>query len=555
MKMYLNLVHALIAGVEPSSEEKSYNKIFYTIMGFIAMFGIMLPMAFFVGVIIYYTTGALNQYGTSENAIELFLHLISIFSFVFGLNVIFSVFYFSGDIESLLPLPLKPYQIIASKFTAALISESIMEFLVIIAALAGYIIAAGLPLYSWLTAVFGMITLPIIPLIYCGIICMLVMFFTRFIRNKDTVNKFTGILTFAVIGGIIFAVSQSGFNSEELIKAISTHDNAILTVMNIIFPQVPFIVNAINGGISLLINFPLYILVNAAAIAVFMLAAQFLYFPSVVGLSGGSPSSKHKTASSIISKMKQHRPTLTYLKKEFRILVRTPAYFMNCVLINLIWPVFIYLIAVLQGQTNFMDDFIYGIHSGKEETVLLFILGVSAASVLVTSLNCIASSALTREGKHFSFIKYIPISYTAQLNIKALVSIIISGTGMIIYVTAACIWLNTGIKFILFNCLISLLSVSFSSYFGIFMDSVNPKLIWEDELNALRGNYNIFFNMAVSILLEAIICVGSYFIFKYTEIGAFMMIIILFAILMILNVISYILCNNIAVKNIEKLSV
>ena len=211
MKMYLRLVSALIQGVEPSDKEKKRNKVFYVVMSIIAGFGIMLPMTFFVGVILYALTGSLRslELGTTQNGVELFLHLISAFSFVFGLNVIFSVFYFSGDIENLLPLPLKPYQIIGSKFTAALISESIMEFLVIIAALAGYIIGGGLPIYSWLVAVIGMLTLPVLPLVYCGIICMIVMYFTRFVKNKDTVNKITGIFTFAVIGGIVFLISRS----------------------------------------------------------------------------------------------------------------------------------------------------------------------------------------------------------------------------------------------------------------------------------------------------------------------------------------------------------
>lgn len=552
MNIYFKLVSALIKGVEPSAKEKKRNKIFYTVMTFIAAFGIMLPMAFFVGVILYAMTGALAEFNTQENAIELFLHLIAAFSFIFGLNVIFSVFYFSGDIENLLPLPLRPYQIIASKFTAALISESVMEFIVIIAAFAGYIIGGGLPFYSWFIAVLGMLTMPILPLIYCGILCMLVMYFTRFIKNKDTVNKITGVFTFVLIFGIVYLISKSGFDKDQLILAMSQSDNGVLSVMNCIFPTVPFLVKSMGAGSIL--NIFIYIGINLAAIALFMLAAQLVYFPSVVGIGQGAASSR-KSGKTVISRMKRHIPSLTYLKKEFRILFRTPAYFTNCVMINLIWPVFLYLVVIMQGKTNFMDSFIYGIHSGNQETVLWFMLGVSAASVLVTAVNCIASSALTREGKHFAFVKYIPMPYIAQLNVKAIVSIIISGAGMLIYVIAACIWLGTGIKFTIFSCVLSLLSVTFATYFGIFMDSVNPKLIWDDELNALRGNYYIFFNMAFAIVLEAVLCAGSYLLFKFTEAGSILIIIGLFTVIMILTSVSYLLCNYKATKNIDEMTI
>ena len=550
MKMYLRLVSALIQGVEPSDKEKKRNKIFYIVMTIIAGFGIMLPMTFFVGVILYSLTSSLKDFGTMQNGVELFLHLISAFSFVFGLNVIFSVFYFAGDIENLLPLPLRPYQIIGAKFTAALISESVMEFLVIIAALAGYMIGGGLPVYSWLIAVIGMLTLPILPLVYCGIICLVVMYFTRFVKNKDTVNKITGIFTFAVIVGIVFLISKSGFDTNELIKAMSAPDNAVLAVMNCIFPHIQFLINSME--LSSIWQILIYLLINAAAIAVFMLLAQVLYFPGVIGVGQGGAS--HREGKNVISKMRKHSPSLTYLKKEFSVLFRTPAYFTNCVMINLIWPAFLYLIVVMQGKTNFLESFIYGIHSGNEETVLLFMLGITAASVLVTAVNCIASSAITREGKHFAFIKYIPLSYITQINIKALVSIIISGTGMLIYVIAACIWLNTGIKFTIFCCLLSIFSVSFATYFGIYMDSVNPKLLWDDELNALRGNYNIFFNMAMAIVIEAVICAGSYLLFRFTDIGSITIILILFVLILIMNAVSYLLCNYLATKNIEDLS-
>lgn len=553
MSIYLKLVKALIASVEPTLEEKGRKKIFYGIMAFIAVFFIMIPMAFLVGIIIYVLTTQLLKLGSGQNAAELFLQLTAVFSFVFGLNVIFSVFYFSGDIESLLPLPIKPSKIIASKFTAALISESIMEFIIIIAVFSGYIIAAGLPFYTWIIALFGMVTLPIVPLAYCAVICIIIMLITGFIKNKDTVNKITGVLTFAVIIGLSVLVSKSGgLDTEHLVQALSDRNNSLIGILGIIFPHISFLVNSMTE--HTILNLLCYIGINVLSIAIFMIIAEVFYLDTVAGVSK-SAVSKKKSLEKSISSVKSGRPSITYLKKEFRILFRTPAYFMNCVLINLIWPIFLYIIYVLQGNTNFLDPFIEGIHNGSERNVLIFVLGISAVSVLVTAANCIASSALTREGSHMSFIKYIPLSYMAQINIKAFVSIIISGAGMLIYVTAASIYLHLGIKLMIFCCIISLLSVTFASYFGIFMDSVNPKLIWDSELNALRGNYNIFFNMAMAIVIEGITCTGAYLAFSFTNIGSLIIMLSLLILLMILTAVSYLLCKFRATANIDKMSV
>ena len=76
-----------------------------------------------------------------------------------------------------------------------------------------------------------------------------------------------------------------------------------------------------------------------------------------------------------------------------------------------------------------------------------------------------------------------------------------------------------------------------------------------DELNALRGNYNVFFNMAVAMLLEAVTCAGAYLLFKFTSLGSLIIIIMLFIFLLILNIISYLLCSYKATENIDRLSV
>ena len=43
------------------------------------------------------------------------------------------------------------------------------------------------------------------------------------------------------------------------------------------------------------------------------------------------------------------------------------------------------------------------------------------------------------------------------------------------------------------------------TYLGMLLDSVNPKLVWEDALTALRENYNTFFCMAIALGIAAVI--------------------------------------------------
>lgn len=549
MRLYLEFVHILIKSVEFSNDEKKRKKIFNTTMAIIAICGIILPVSFLVGVIVYAITGGLIQIGGQEQGITLFLHLISAFSFVFGLNVIYNVFYFSADLESILPLPLKPCQIVSAKFTAALISENFMQFLIVIAAAAGYILAAGLPIWSWFAAVLCMLTLPIIPMVYCGIIALITMYFTHFIRNKDRVNKITGLLTLLIIFGIVvFCGNVSDFSAESLTNSI-INDSTLLNVLNIILPHIRFIVAGISGDI---IGVLIYLAINIAAVILFLFLAELMYFKGVVGIGGANTKKNTSNLGGTIEKLKSKAVSISYFKKEILILIRTPAYFMNCIIINLIWPILLYLVYALQGNDNFLGKFFKDLSSGNAVAGLIFVFCASGISVLITAANSIASSSITREGSHFAFMKYIPVPFMTQINIKASVAILISGLGMILYVIIAGIIFSLNTIFIVFTCLISLLSVIFASYFGIYMDSINPKLVWDDELNALRGNYNIFYNMALSILLVAVLCILAYVLFSFVGVSEVLLEIGLMLALIVLSGVSYMLCKTKATKNIYK---
>lgn len=549
MSLYFKFVHILIKSVEFSQEEQKRKKVFNAVMAFIAGFGIMLPVSFFVGVVVYAITGGLVQLGGQEQGIALFLHLISAFSFVFGLNVIYNVFYFSADIESILPLPLRPYQIISAKFTAATISENVMQFMIVLAATIGYILALGLPVWSWLVAVLCMLTLPIIPMVYCGIIALVTMYFTHFIKNKDRVNKLTGALTLLIIFGIVlFCGNLSDFSTASLTQAIAS-DNTLLNVLNIVLPHIRFIVSGISGDVFGIL---IYLAINVATVVVFLILAELMYFKGVVGIGNAGSKKNSSSREKAVAGLKAKAVSLSYFKKEILILIRTPAYFMNCIVINLIWPILLYLVYALQGPDNFLGKFFKDLSNGSAVAGLIFVFCASGISVLITSANSIASSSITREGSHFAFMKYIPIDFMTQINIKASVAILISSLGMIIYIIIAGILFFLNAMFVLFTCLISLLSVVFAVYFGIYMDSINPKLVWDDEVNALRGNYNIFYNMALSILLVAVICTIAYLLLSFVGVSELMLEIGLMIVLVILCGVSYFLCSTRAVKNIYK---
>ena len=111
-----------------SPPQDKRRKVMITILSLFGIFGVLLPVSIAVGVLVNLMTKTLAPIGCETLGIQLMFDIICLFTVIFGINVIFNEFYFSNDIEFLLPWPLRAYQIAASKFTAAYYNENMMHY-------------------------------------------------------------------------------------------------------------------------------------------------------------------------------------------------------------------------------------------------------------------------------------------------------------------------------------------------------------------------------------------------------------------------------------------
>lgn len=551
MNSYITLTKTFIAAIGMSEPQDKRRKIMIVILSLFGVFGVLLPVCIGVGLLVKLMTETLIPVDCAPMGIQLMFHIICLFTVIFGINVIFNEFYFSNDIEFLLPWPLRAWQIIASKFTAAFYNENIMQFLLVLSCIVGYGIGAKMGILSWLLSVIGIVTLPILPLSYCAIASMLIMGFTRFIRNKEVIQKFSVALMFALVLALVGSIGfLQNMDINNYVETLASGDQGFMNVMNYVFPNVPLFVKTFTeGNILALLG---YILVNVVAVVIMLLLAEQLYFKGVIGLTSSDNSKKAKSLDVILRGCKQRSQWYAYFMKEVKMLVRTPVFLTNCIIINFIWPVFIYAMYKIQS-TRFTLEQLRELYANRDLRIqLIFLLGVVGISVLVSALNSLSSNAISREGKHFSFMKYIPVPYFTQWHVKALVGIVFPAAGILVYVIPACILIQVPIVHTLMITLIVLMAISFMSYLGIYIDSIQPKLIWDDEMSALRENYNTFFSMTIAIAFVLVVCVGGFFLFCNSKLTIAILAIILIAILAVANLIVLLATAKSGVRNIEE---
>ena len=113
---------------------------------------------------------------------------------IFGIFYIMGTFYFSKDIMSLVPLPLKPYEIIGGKFIVVMVNEYLTSLPLLLPPIIIYGIGTSQGLFYWLKSIVLMAAAPVIPLAIAALMVILLMRVVNIGRYKDLL---------AVAGGII----------------------------------------------------------------------------------------------------------------------------------------------------------------------------------------------------------------------------------------------------------------------------------------------------------------------------------------------------------------
>ena len=548
MIKYLDLTKLFIRSLRINKHNRTKGKFFFYSFITLTVLFVFIPVLFIYTAFIINTMTKLNEVDFAPFGFEALLFVISIFSFVFGFNFLINELYFSEDIENILPLPVKPEVIAASKFTSCFLVENVILFIFLLLGVLAYIIALKLPLSYLLLSLPGIIFLPMIPLVLCTII----LFLTINILKKFLTTRSIKKVGYVLLSILIFIVAYclwklSTFNFEEFIVNFAAGDYTFLEIMKYIFPSVFFFTKGLNEGSFVYIF--ISIVVSLVYFGIMIILAKKLYYNSVVGITSKDTGSKKSSYNKIIN-FEVNKPGNAYFIKDVKTIFRSPTFFINCILINIIWPIFVFLIFKLALPSYTISNMRNLVVEGNDVFFFRIFLFVLIISIIIPAFNSLSSAAFSREGKNYHFIKYIPMKYGVQWKIKYLVSFILSFLGIMIYALPFFIIINLPITIILLYMLITSLSISLVTLIGLLIDSAFTKLIWDDEADSLRENYNTFIAMGYSVLTLIILGAGSYYLFDNNSMTVNELTTISLVILIVGNLLLYLISRKKISKNI-----
>jgi len=456
----------------------------------------------------------LSPAGLEGLLLGLYLSMGVLLAFLFGILYVISIFYYSSDVEKILPLPLRADDIIGAKLLVTALYEYIYLVIMLAPALIVYGIRSSAGMLYYLYAVLILIFLPLIPLSFASVLVMLVMRFTPFARNKDRFNIVSGLLAMALALGFVFGIqSMATFSDQDLISLLGSGAGKIAGMTASVFPGTSFAASALAEpfGWQAAGQVGLVILIALAALAVTMQLSRLLYFKGVIGLNASASSRRRLSEKEMAAVRTGGSAFWSYVLKDIRILVRTPIFFMNNVLMNFLWPIFI-LIPLLSNEEN--DSLSLAVRTlqqtvftpeGSGAAIALAI--AFAAGCFISGTNGIAESALSREGKLMYIMKILPMSYTRQIWAKLAVGILMSLVGTLILVVLFMIFLQPPFWFDLLLLAALPGAALLPNLAGLIFELYWPKLNWDNEQKAVKQNMNVLYGILLSMLLAAVVIV------------------------------------------------
>lgn len=496
-KLWILTKYFLKNAIDEYLGNNNKNKGLLTIVSIICIFlFISIPFAMMINSS-YDDFSSINQ---EPMLISTILFIYMVISLFFGIYTVLNIFYFSNDIEEILPLPVKSEEVVFGKFTTVLINMMFYSTILIIPLITyGVLSHVGVVYYFYL--LLTIVVSPILPIVISAAICIIIMRISNFSKHKDIFKILSGCIAFLVIL-LINSISQDSAGKNSLMLMTKNKDS-LVSKMSGIFITNKYLSIALADSSSFngFKNIIIAIFFSVIILLLFYILIGKFYLKSVIGLSESYSSNKSIYEYRNEGKFDKdfEKPQIVALIiRDLKINVRTPRLFLNSIAMILYMPL-TFSVVFLSG---FNETIFNKILSNEKWQAKVLVMIFIIVSVFVAPSGT-AITALSREGKDFFVSKFIPVSYKTQLDSKIISTLCINEIAALIMVLML-IFMKVKPILILLGAIISIVTILLLSIIGIYIDFRMPKLDWDDEGAILKNNYMPMAILAIMLLIGMI---------------------------------------------------
>lgn len=448
----------------------------------------------------------------------------------FGFTSIATNYYVGPGEEQFRSMPLANKDIFIAKVLVSIISDAIL----------------GIIIYSISAVIYGknqnLLTKPLFYLgilvsgIFVAVVVVFVIYliFILFLTIFPGLRKKTILTTISTVLLVIFYIGYSLISTKASTATTSQDFESMVPFINWIINIseesliVRFLSDAIKGKI---LSIVLMIVFTAIVIVGVMPLVSTLYINSLNGFSDIKTKrlNSKQTEELVNKEVKTTSVRKALYMRDLRTVLREPAFFSNGPLMIFIMPLII-IVSMCAGfisagdgsfsqliteiRTNF-DNMSFERIKEMQYYILLVLI---AFTFFISNGSAIAATSFSREGKSFFDLKAMPFEYDDIVFAKfwhSLTYVFVAIVEMSIFLIAALIVLelpfsiNDIVHMLYINCVVILALSLLLIFIDMFLDTVNPKLKWENPTVAVKQNINALIGAVTVMIVVALFVVVS----------------------------------------------
>lgn len=258
-------------------------------------------------------------------------------------------------------------------------------------------------------------------------------------------------------------------------------------------------------------NFLLYIVESVVVYVVTLWIMSKIYLKGAKGTTINSNRKIRKSEKLSRNDFKRKKAEKSYLEKEIKTLIRTPIFFLQCVIMPIAYPIIVFLVmyAFVKFARSIGIDALSEFYSRIMTTWGIAVF-ISIGQVFYM-MNFSSIIAISREAKNSILIKYLPIDFEKQIHLKMRIGIFTNLiSGMIVSFTYYLIIQNVVYTVLMFVILLMINLIG--EKVKILIDLRNPQVTWDTEYTMMKQNTNVMYELFYTFIqLVILICLSFFF--------------------------------------------
>jgi ABC-2 type transport system permease protein len=408
---------------------------------------------------------------------------------VLGFLTALSTYYMSQADSGLLALPLRGRSLLGAKMALVFLSEFAFAFFLILVASAIYAIKEAPPASFYLGALLTAASIPLLPLAAIYLVLIPLVTSLRPLRSKNAVMIIGGVvgMAFALLFNVYIQGATARMGDSAWVLAHFAGPDALLARAGLAYPPAFLAWRSMSsGGLSSLGYGLANLGLGLGAAALVALALGDAFARSLLGFDEVRVKRIAATKAFIDRSFTGRRPLVALLLREILLMNREPIYFINGPFVILLMPVFMAI--ALLTQKDAIGALLAQAGGFKDGPGAM--LAAAAFGAFLGSSTSICCTAISRDAKALPYLKALPLRYRDLALAKFLHGLAFALFGALVGGLAPALLLGLPPLEAAGAFFLAIAFSAFSCIAGLWLDTANPRLSWDNPTAALKQNPN-----------------------------------------------------------------